>query len=255
MKRAISIRAILLAAMTCLCVVLSSAQGALAADVSLEYKANGTGVSDETTKLTVSKLETDTHEAVEGAHLAIFTKSDYDSGNLSNPVTQWWTGTSAHEVSKTLDAGKTSADSQHYVLVELDTPDGYLTADPVEFYLINDPSATFTTKVVIDEASKTKQDGSPNCSETSETAWSLALYDEETAEHRELVQTRKRTSQDSDANGSQNAVQQALGRLAQTGDDFSLVPIVVLAVAGIAVIGFGIIAWRRSKHDEGGDKS
>lgn len=235
-------------ALACLCCTLALGQAAWAESTTLEYKANGSGVSDETTKLTVSKLESDSNDYVVGAHLGIFSKSDYDAGDLSHPVVEWWTDQSSHQINKTLDAATTASEAPRYVLAEIDAPEGYVKADPVTFYLLS--NSNFETTVVVESGDKT-QNGAKNCEVKGE--WSIALYDDETAEHRELEETRKRerTTQGSDSSSNQSSSQQTAERLAQTGDTFSLMPLVLIAAVGVAIIVIGIASWRGSKDGDG----
>ncbi len=79
------------------------------------------GVYDELTRLNVSKLETNTHEFVEGAELAIIERS---SGRV---VASWITGAETKVISGQLNVGV------QYILREMRVPDGYAKADDVVF--------------------------------------------------------------------------------------------------------------------------
>lgn len=80
------------------------------------------GVYDELTRVNISKLETHTHDFVEGAELAIIEKS------TGRTVVSWTTGSQTEVISGKLNVGV------HYILRELRVPEGYAKADDVVFF-------------------------------------------------------------------------------------------------------------------------
>ena len=85
--------------------------------------AEAKGVSDEVTKLNVSKLDATNHEYVSGAKMQIIEKS---SGNV---VCEWTSGESTKELNRVLNVNTT------YILREASAPDGYDVAQDTEFEL------------------------------------------------------------------------------------------------------------------------
>ncbi|BAN78230.1 SpaA isopeptide-forming pilin-related protein [Adlercreutzia equolifaciens] len=103
-------------------------------NVLLTYDRDG-GVYDEATQLDVNKLDTRTHEWVEGAELAIIEK---DTGR---EVVRWTSGKASKQLEKVLNVGTA------YILRELKAPENYQVADDVEF-IIDDYGAVTITKGV-----------------------------------------------------------------------------------------------------------
>ncbi len=235
-----------------ICAALSCALAApaVAADVTLEYKHDGAGVSDETTKLNVAKVGSDGGEYVVGAHMAIFTQEDYDAGDLSDPVDSWWTASEVHHIAKNarLNASADAADATRYVLVELDAPDGYQKADPVSFYLLSDSNFE-TTAVIL--AGAEKADGSQNCVLTDK--FSFALYDDALPDERTMIVTKR-----GEGEGQTPKQASLFERLAQTGD--LVAPIVPALALGLVAIGLGLVARHKksghgaTSHDDTADK-
>ena len=234
-----------------ICAALSCALAApaVAADVMLEYKYDGAGVSDETTKLNVAKVGSDGGEYVVGAHMAIFTQEDYDAGDLSDPVDSWWTASEVHHIAKNarLNASADAADATRYVLVELDAPDGYQKADPVSFYLLD--SNPETTAVIL--AGAEKADGSQNCVLTDK--FSFALYDDALPNERTMIVTKR-----GEEEGQTPKQASLFERLAQTGD--LVAPIAPALALGLVAIGLGLVARHKksghgaTSHDDTADK-
>lgn len=208
------------------------------------------GVSDEPTRLNVAKLEADSSEYVVGAHLAIFTQEDYDAGDLSNPVEEWRTDESTHQISKNGRLNASAAgeqEAQRYVLVELAAPEGYEKADPVTFCLASDGGEETTVLVI---SGKTKADGTKNCEVTSK--FTLALYDGETTTEREIVSVRTRGAEE--ATGASGVPSAALapptrGALAQTGDIAAIAVAAAISALGLAAIFLGGHARHRGRGD------
>ncbi|SEH51766.1 MULTISPECIES: hypothetical protein [Atopobiaceae] len=242
-----------------ICAALSCALAApaVAADVTLEYKRGGAGVSDETTKLNVAKVGSDGGEYVVGAHMAIFTQEDYDAGDLSDPVDSWWTANEVHHIAKNarLNASADAADATRYVLVELAAPDGYQKADPVSFYLLSDSNFE-TTAVILTGAEKA--DGSQNC--VLADKFSFALYDDALPDERTVTVTKRGEDEAVAREGEGQTSKQAslFERLAQTGD--LVAPIVPALALGLAAIGLGLVARHKksghgaTSHDDTADK-
>lgn len=101
-------------------------------NVLLTYDRDG-GVYDEATQLDVNKLDTRTHEWVEGAELAIIEK---DTGR---EVVCWTSGKASKQLEKVLNVGTA------YILRELKAPENYQVAGDVEF-VIDDYGAVSITK-------------------------------------------------------------------------------------------------------------
>jgi hypothetical protein len=220
----------------------------------LDYKdqfGDPGGVSDETTKLNIAKLESDSSEYVIGSHLAIFTQSDYESGDLSNPVEEWWTGSSTHQIAKheRLNSATTEAEAPRYVLVELEAPQGYLKAEPVHFYLISDDHFETTAVIVSGE---TKADGSKNCELTSK--FTFALYDDETTTENEIVSTNQRrgTGGAEDSEGA-SAGKRLAERLSQTSDPTSFSLVLGVVAVGIVLLALGLFRRGKSRKDDAQD--
>lgn len=108
-----------------------AAEGDASADAAATYGKNGEsllfvydhdgGVHDEATELKVSKLDSRSHEWVEGAKLAIVER---DSGKV---VTEWTSGKAPQELTGVLNVGTI------YVLREDEPPADYQVAELVEF--------------------------------------------------------------------------------------------------------------------------
>jgi uncharacterized protein YacL (UPF0231 family) len=121
----------LLGAVFALCLWAQPAQAATTGDGHLVFtvepnegtapSAGGSGVSDYTTDLSVSKLAADNHDPVAGAHLQIL---DAASGAV---VADWWSNESAERLDKVLNV------DTDYVLHEEEAPSGFAKADDVTF--------------------------------------------------------------------------------------------------------------------------
>ena len=71
------------------------------------------GVSDDITRIHVTKVDAGTHEALKGAKMAIIER---DTGVI---VDEWTTDGTTHETEKLLDVNK------EYILREIEAPEGY----------------------------------------------------------------------------------------------------------------------------------
>ena len=106
---------------------------ALAAPAYAKIHLNApTTVSDDITRLHISKLDADTHAYVAGAKMAIVNE---ETGEV---VDEWVTATGVHENEKGLDVGVV------YVLRELEAPEGYGTVQDVRF-VVNETEGTGIT--------------------------------------------------------------------------------------------------------------
>lgn len=117
-----------------MCLLLSAfvlvPASASAKDLVYDYqsKQDGSGVSDPTTKIDITKLDSRSHDAVEGAVLAIL---DADGKELVR-----WTsdGTTKH-FDRFLQEGVPLNVEQEYILREISAPDHYDTAPDTHFII------------------------------------------------------------------------------------------------------------------------
>ncbi|MGN0035297.1 MAG: SpaA isopeptide-forming pilin-related protein [Coriobacteriales bacterium] len=123
----------LVCALLALCMTAVPAQAQVTSDGHLQFdvqpnsgtpqSAGGSGVSDYTTDLSVSKLAADNHDYVQGAHLQILDASTREVVDGCD----WWTSDTPQELMKLLDV------DTDYVLHEEQAPDGFVKADDVTF--------------------------------------------------------------------------------------------------------------------------
>lgn len=181
-------------------------------NILLTYDKDG-GVYDETTQVEVNKLDTRTHEWVEGAKLVILEK---ESGK---EVASWTSGKAPQKLAKTLNVGIT------YLLREVEAPGEYRLANDVEFVIDNYGNVTIT---------KGTENGNAELSDNTITLYDT-MMDAEEVEQRERETTRE----------------VPLGTiLAQTGDMLPILGIGVIVLASLIAL---IVAGRRrraGKDDE-----
>lgn len=181
-------------------------------NILLTYDKDG-GVYDETTQIEVNKLDTRTHEWVEGAKLVIL---DKESGK---EVASWTSGKAPQKLAKTLNVGTT------YLLREVEAPGEYRLANDVEFVIDNYGNVTIT---------KGTENGNAELSDNTITLYDT-MMDAEEVEQRERETTRE----------------VPLGTiLAQTGDMLPILGIGLILLASLIAL---IVAGRRrraGKDDE-----
>lgn len=181
-------------------------------NILLTYDKDG-GVYDETTQIEVNKLDTRTHEWVEGAKLVIL---DKESGK---EVASWTSGKAPQKLAKTLNVGTT------YLLREVEAPGEYRLANDVEFVIDNYGNVTIT---------KGTENGNAELSDNTITLYDT-MMDAEEVEQREHETTRE----------------VPLGTiLAQTGDMLPILGIGLIVLASLIAL---IVAGRRrraGKDDE-----
>ncbi len=206
-----------------------AADGATAADTGStpEFTEDGTmlftydhegGVYDEATLVEFNKLDTRTHEWVEGAKLSVLEK---DTGTV---VAQWTSGKAPEKLQKLLNVGTT------YVLREDEAPENYQKAADVEF--------------VIDQYGKVEiragtENGNAVLSDATITLYDTMLDAEEVVpEERERVREVPETGK---------TVQEQPDKLAKTGDTLPLMGLGLLALGALAL---AVAALRRSRRQE-----
>lgn len=173
-------------------------------NILLTYDKDG-GVYDETTQVEVNKLDTRTHEWVEGAKLVILEK---ESGK---EVASWTSGKAPQKLAKTLNVGIT------YLLREVEAPGEYRLANDVEFVIDNYGNVTIT---------KGTENGNAELSDNTITLYDT-MMDAEEVEQRERETTRE----------------VPLGTiLAQTGDMLPILGIGAIVLASLIAL---IVAARR----------
>ena len=173
-------------------------------NILLTYDKDG-GVYDETTQVEVNKLDTRTHEWVEGAKLVILEK---ESGK---EVASWTSGKAPQKLAKTLNVGIT------YLLREVEAPGEYRLANDVEFVIDNYGNVSIT---------KGMENGNAELSDNTITLYDT-MMDAEEVEQRERETTRE----------------VPLGTiLAQTGDMLPILGIGAIVLASLIAL---IVAGRR----------
>lgn len=179
----------------------------------LTYDKDG-GVADEATELQVSKLDTRTHEWVEGAELLII---DKDTGK---EIARWTSGKAPEKLQKTLNVGTT------YILREFKAPKDYRLANDVEFVIDNYGNVSVT---------KGTENGNAELSDNT-----INLYDTMMDAEEVVTQQREKTRE----------VPAADTLLAKTGDMLPLLGIGIVALAALVVLA---IAIRRRRAEKGDD--
>ena len=125
----------------------------------------GWGVSDDITRIHVTKVDAGTHEALKGAKMAII---DRETGEV---IDEWTTDGTTHETEKLLDVNR------DYILRELEAPEGY---DKVQdtIFKVNEIEGTgITIKNPV-----------PSTTELSES-YKVTIYDQ----HVDIVKEETRT--------------------------------------------------------------
>lgn len=180
-------------------------------NVLLTYDKDG-GVYDEVTTLEVNKLDTRTHEWVEGAKLVILEK---ESGK---EIASWTSGKAPQKLEKTLNVGTT------YLLREVEAPDQYRLANDVEFVIDDYGNVSIT---------KGTENGNAELSDNT-----IALYDTMLdAEETETIEREKSTTERPNKDTL----------LAKTGDMLPILGIALVALAALIVV---IVAVRRRRAGE-----
>ena len=179
-------------------------------NVLLTYDKDG-GVYEVTT-LEVNKLDTRTHEWVEGAKLVILEK---ESGK---EIASWTSGEAPQKLEKTLNVGTT------YLLREVEAPDQYRLANDVEFVIDDYGNVSIT---------KGTENGNAELSDNT-----IALYDTMLdAEETETIEREKSTTEKPNKDTL----------LAKTGDMLPILGIALVALAALIVV---IVAVRRRRAGE-----
>lgn len=180
-------------------------------NVLLTYDKDG-GVYDEVTTLEVNKLDTRTHEWVEGAKLVILEK---ESGK---EIASWTSGKAPQKLEKTLNVGTT------YLLREVEAPNQYRLANDVEFVIDDYGNVSIT---------KGTENGNAELSDNT-----IALYDTMLdAEETETIEREKSTTEKPNKDTL----------LAKTGDMLPILGIALVAQAALIVV---IVAVRRRRAGE-----
>ena len=160
--------------------------------------AEAPGVSDEVTKLSVSKLDYTNHEFVTGAKMQILEKS---SGKI---VAEWTTGDSAESFERKLNVDTS------YILREVSAPEGYDLAEDTEF--------------IIDAYGILSITSGPDAEKTSDTA--LRIYDKKLG----VTKVTKNTKE----NHNQKFVD--VVKTVKTGDTAQIGLFAILSIAAIVVV-------------------
>lgn len=180
-------------------------------NVLLTYDKDG-GVYDEVTTLEVNKLDTRTHEWVEGAKLVILEK---ESGK---EIASWTSGKTPQKLEKTLNVGTT------YLLREVEAPDQYRLANDVEFVIDDYGNVSIT---------KGTENGNAELSDNTISLYDTMLDAEET----ETIEREKSTTEKPNKDTL----------LAKTGDMLPILGIALVALAALIVV---IVAVRRRRAGE-----
>lgn len=181
--------------------------------------AGGSGVSDYTTDLSVSKLAADNHDTVTGAHLQIL---DAATGAV---VADWWSTESPERLAKVLNV------DTDYVLHEEEAPSGFSKAADVTFSI-----NAYDGEVVIKGGNDAGQ------AETMDKK-SLALYDTRiVAGGGDTIVKQNQDSNESTGSAAQSG-------LAKTGDYIPVVVGVLVFVAALTAV-IALIARRKGKANK-----
>lgn len=180
-------------------------------NVLLTYDKDG-GVSDEVTTLEVNKLDTRTHEWVEGAKLVILEK---ESGE---EIASWTSGKAPQKLEKTLNVGTT------YLLREVEAPNQYRLANDVEFVIDDYGNVSIT---------KGTENGNAELRDNTISLYDTMLDAEET----ETIEREKSTTEKPNKDTL----------LAKTGDMLPILGIALVALAALIVV---IVAVRRRRAGE-----
>lgn len=166
----------------------------------------GWGVSDDITRIHVTKVDAGTHEALKGAKMAIIER---DTGVV---IDEWTTDGTTHETEKLLDVNK------EYILRELEAPEGYEKVQDTIFE-VNEMEGTGITI----------KDPVPSSTELSEM-YKVTIYDQHVSIVEEKTVTQKRAVSSSSP---------------KTGDETPLIPVGALAgVALVGIVVLQIVKRR-----------
>lgn len=174
------------------------------------YEYEG-GVFDEATLVEFNKLDTRTHEWVEGAELSVVEK---DSGRI---VMSWVSGTAPERLEKLLNVGVT------YVLREDKAPEDYQKANDVEF--------------VIDDYGNVEILSGTNNGNAELRDSTIILYDT-MFDAEEVITQERETVREVPQTGK------TVDDLAKTGDGL---PLMGLGLLAVAALGVAVAALRRSR--------
>ena len=168
---------------------------------------DGWGVSDDITRIHVSKVDAGTHEALKGAKMAII---DRETGEV---VDEWTTDGTTHETEKLLDVNR------EYILREVEAPEGY---DKVEdtIFKVNEMEGTGISILSKDETTELSD------------SYKVTLYDQ----HFDFQDSKTKTVTQTRSSASQAP---------RTGDETPLLPLSMLAGAAILGIVVLLLAKRR----------
>lgn len=176
-------------------------------------------VSDDITRVHVSKYNAETHEPLLGAKFAIIRS---DTGEV---VDEWVTDGTAHELEKFLDVNVV------YILREVEAPAGY-TAVADTVFVVDEMEGAGITIINKDDSTELTE------------AYKLALYDPPVQKENEVVKTETRP-------GSKKVVQKPIpSSLAKTGDSLSVVHIATVCALAILALAIALVAWRRMRRTE-----
>lgn len=245
------------------------AQAKVVLDVYDENYTPKNPVADNITRLYVNKLDKNSREHVKGAMLCIINES---TGQMVGEP--WESNGTAHEIARNVEGvGKDGAldIDTWYILKELKVPEGYsgnfkdLQDDPntphlIRFRIHSDDFNT-TGELQVDDEIKEFVDSSEMHGSGPEQAFVINLYNEAIA-YEETVRTETNrqnnesggqvetgnstsTSSSTSARSTTSSSTSTSG-LTKTGDDTNYTPVIVAAVAGVAIIA-GAIVWKRKK--------
>lgn len=183
-----------------------------------EEIAEAPGVSDEVTKLYVSKLDATNHEFVSGAKLQIIEK---ESGKV---VEEWTTGESAEGFERKLNV------ETPYILHEVSAPEGYKLAEDTEF--------------IIDAYGILSITSGSDAEKTSDT--SLSLYDKKLGVTKTTVnRTEKHNTKYVDKTiAGADTTTTAKTRTVKTGDTAR---IALFAISALAAVAIAVVVIRKRK--------
>ena len=135
---------------------------------------DGWGVSDDITRIHVTKVDAGTHEALKGAKMVIIER---DTGAV---VDEWTTDGTTHETEKLLDVNK------EYILRELEAPEGYEKAQDTIFEVNEIEGTGITIK-----------DPVPSSTELAES-YKVTIYDQHVTivKEEEVVKRSPKTGDD-----------------------------------------------------------
>ena len=188
--------------------------------------AEAPGVSDEVTKLYISKLDATNHEFVSGAKLQIIEK---ESGKV---VEEWTTGESAEGFERKLNVETT------YILHEVSAPEGYELAEDTEF--------------IIDAYGILSITSGSDAEKTSDTSFSL--YDKKlgvtettvktTEKHNTKYVDKTTTSTTEASNEATNTTTTSRTNTVKTGDTAR---IALFAISSLVAAAIAVVVVRRRK--------